>query len=155
MRILTTALIMAISLLTTPALAESFFCPTPQILPATLSLGLTPENQQLKVRQVQNYLTNLKAINRAFLAAPRKPKRDQLTNCLMDHLATLPDNNSLQQPHTRADGATWFLIHAEVQNSLTTQRAFLRNKPHLPYILRWLNTQPQFTSNSPYSVATR
>lgn len=155
MRQLATTLLMAFSLLTTPALAESFFCPIPQVLPATLSLGLTPENQQRQVKLVQNYLTNLKAINRAFVNAPRKPKRDQITNCLMDHLATLPDNNSLQRPQTRADGATWFLIHAEVENSLFAQRAFLGTKPHLPYILRWMNMQPQFVRTSTYSVATR
>ncbi len=153
MRKLASALIMAFSLLTTPALAAGFRCPAPQILPATLALGLTPTQQQLK--PVQSYLTNLRAINAAFQTAARNPKRNEITNCLMDHLATLPNNASLLRPLSKADGATWFLLHAEVKNSLKTHARHLRHKPEMPAITNWLATQPQFVRTSPYSLATR
>lgn len=143
MRHIATIATTVLSVLTTPVAAADFFCPPAQVLPATLNLPETPTAAQLK--PVQTYLANLKAIRTAHAATRSRMAKDQLTNCLMDHLATLPDNASLQAPATYADGATWFLLRDEVLASLAmANQRHLKFKPQMPYIRRWLAYIPSY-----------
>lgn len=144
------ALILSLfSVVTTPVAAADFFCPAPALVPATLNL---PENaSQQQLRLVQSFLTNLKAIRTARNNARRAPMKDQITNCLMDHLYALYQNDSLQQPVTRADGATWFLVRDEAIAALNeSNQKHLQFKPQMQDIVLWLNHYPKYGEKSTY-----
>lgn len=151
MKTLIPFVIAALSFITTPTLAAGLVCPAPVILPQTLNAGAQGAN----LKPLEAYLANLRIINDAYIQAWSKAQRNEITNCLMDHLVTLADNHSLQQPQTRADGSTWFLLREEVIAAIETHAATLNFKPQLPAIYSWLNTTPQYGNSSPYNLATR
>lgn len=146
MKRVTAVIISTLSFLTTPTLASTahaanFFCPAVQPLPVTLGLhGHNPNQPQLRV--LQSYLTNLRSITAAYQNARSNGGRNQITNCLMEHLAALADGDALLAPVTRADASTWELVRAEALNTLTITYPNLRFKPELPFIQRWLTTLP-------------
>ena len=140
-----------LSFLTTPVLAANFFCPIIQILPPTFNLS-TRNPSQPQLNDIQAFLNNLRSITTAYRNGHTEGARNEIANCLMDHLVALHDNGTLEHPVTPADGATWFLLRAEAINSLNIAAPSLRFKPELPFIANWLNTIPQYT---PPAIASR
>ena len=155
MKIIVAHAISVLSMLSTPVAAANFYCPTPQSLPETLNLQPAPAPQpQLKL--IQNYLNNLKAITHKYQTSNGFPKRRQvLADCLRLQVESLYITNALQRPVTRADGATWFLVHNEVVNAmnLINPRETRRRSPSVT-INAWLNSRPRYAPGSPYALPT-
>lgn len=150
------ALAILLSLLATSALAANFHCPLPQYLPATLNLRPAPAPQP-QLKDIQAYLTNIKTIAKVYKSsAPRTMRRKIVAHCLLIHAASLTETNALQSPITRADGATWFLIHEEVSSALALlQPRDLLHRPEVRYATYWLSQRPAYLPTSPYAIATR
>jgi hypothetical protein len=119
--------------------AERFLCPVPVRLPQTLHLeGASKGNLTL----VQAYLDNLKRITDVYKTKTREAQRNELTNCLMGHLITLPETAALQNPSNQQDAVTLSLLKTEVEASLLITRRNLRFKPELPFVETWLAQIP-------------
>ncbi len=156
MRIAAALTVLFFSMLAMPAAAAVFVCPTPQALPQTL--GLQPNTPQAAVQlgKVQAYLANLKAISTAYGNVRTKAQRGIVASCLVYHVATLYDTNALQSPHTRADGATWFMLRQEVNASLALiNPVFLRHNAHVSLARQWLSATPAYGAGSSYRVSFR
>lgn len=130
MNMRTGALILCFFLLVTPpAFAERFFCPTPIQLPASGA----------NLKEVQAYLDNVTLIQKTYNRKTRKAQKSTLTDCLLGHLVTLTDNHSLLAPRTKAEASTLKLLMEEVTASMQTTLPFHRHKMQVAFVYYWLD----------------
>ncbi|PZP39131.1 MAG: hypothetical protein DI585_05015 [Pseudomonas fluorescens] len=130
-------LVIALMLLVSkPVVAADFWCPVVTNLPESLEMHSDADNR-LKVAKIQRYLTNLSDIRNGYERARTRGQRNQIANCLMDHLVMLDDDRALLYPKTEADAATLELLREEVIGVIHVFGRDLRHKPELQYILRW------------------